>query len=89
MLSTIFLGVTINNILYWVENFKQVKCKISKGIGIIKKSKRTLTISCLVTLYYSILFTYLACAEVGIAFDSYFTSIVKFQKKNSKNARLS
>ena len=38
--STTFLGVTIDNKLSWAEHINKVKCKISKGVGIINKAKR-------------------------------------------------
>ena len=57
--STTFLGVTSDNKLIRAEHINQVKCKISKGVGIIKKAKRLLTRRCLVTLYYSLLFHHL------------------------------
>ena len=81
--STTFLGVTIDNKLNWAEHINQVKCKISKGVGIINKAKRLLTRPCLVTLYYSFLFPHLTyCFEVwSSAFDSYCSSIIKVQKK--------
>ena len=81
--STTFLGVTIDNKLNWAEHINKVKCKISKGVGIINKAKRLLTRPCLVTLYYSFLFPHLTyCIEVwGSAFDSYCSSIIKVQKK--------
>ena len=78
-----FLGVTIDNKLNWAEHINKVKCKISKGVGIINKAKRLLTRPCLVTLYYSFLFPHLTyCIEVwGGAFHSYCSSIIKVQKK--------
>ena len=36
--STTFLGVTIDNKLNWAEHINKVKCKISKGVGIINKA---------------------------------------------------
>ena len=81
--STTFIGVTIDNKLNWAEHINRVKCKISKGVGIINKAKRFLTRPCLVTLYYSFVFPHLTyCIEVwGGAFDSYCSSIIKVQQK--------
>ena len=81
--STTFLGVTIDKKLNWAEHINKVKCKISKGVGIINKAKIFLTRPCLVTLYYSFLLPHLTyCIEVwGGAFDSYCSSIINVQKK--------
>ncbi len=78
----IFQGGKIDQLNYLSQNNK-VKCKISKGVGILNKARRLLTRSCLVTLYYSFLFPHLTyCIEVwGGAFDSYCSSIIKIQKK--------
>ena len=55
----------IDNKLNWAEHINKVKCKISKGVGIINKDKIFLTRPCLVTLYYSFLFPHLTyCIEV-------------------------
>ena len=63
--STTFLGITIDNKLNWAEHINQVKCKISKGVGIINKAKILLTRPCLVTLYYLFVFPHLTyCIEV-------------------------
>ena len=81
-----FFGITIDNQLNWAEHINQVKCKISKGVGIINKAKRLLTRPCLVTLYYSFLFPHLTyCIEVwGSAFYSYCSSIINVQKRATR-----
>ena len=56
--STTFLGVTIDNKLNWAEHINKVKCKISKGVGIINKAKRLLTDhawSPYITRFYSLI----------------------------------
>ena len=84
--STTFFGITIDNQLNWAEHINQVKCKISKGVGIINKAKRLLTRPYLVTLYYSFLFAHLTyCIEVwGSAFYSYCSSIINVQKRAAR-----
>ena len=83
--STKFLGVIIDSQLKWSEHiqYRYVKCKISKGIGIISKARKVFQKSTLVTLYYSFIYPYLSyCIEVwGTAGVSHLSSLLKLQKR--------
>ena len=81
--KTKFLGVIIDHMLNWGEHIKYIKVKISKGIGIICRTKRLLNTSTLVTLYNCFVYPYLNYAvEIwGDTYASYLDSIIKLQKK--------
>ena len=60
-----FLGVIIDCKLKFEHHVKYVKGKVSKAIGLLCKTRKYLSKSCLVTLYYTFLFPYLNyCIEV-------------------------
>ena len=60
-----FLGVLIYNRLSWRDHINNVKNKISKGIGIISKTRKYFDSDTLLTLYYSFVYPYLTyCIEV-------------------------
>ena len=60
-----FLGVLIDYRLSWRDHINNVKNKISKGIGIISKTRKYFDSDTLLTLYYSFVYPYLTyCAEV-------------------------
>lgn len=81
--TTKFLGVILDSQFKWFEHIQHVKSKISKGIGILKKAKKVLQKSTLVTLYYSFIYPYLTyCIEVwGSAGVSVLSSLFRLQKK--------
>ena len=56
-----YLGVIIDHKLKWCEHISYVKNKVSKGLGIIFKSRTGLDQQCLLTLYNSFVYPYLIC----------------------------
>ena len=80
--SVKFLGVILDSKLSWSEHISFVRCKISKGIGIMCKARKYLSISTLVTLYYCFIYPYITyCVEVwGGANITLLSSIIKLQK---------
>ena len=79
-----FLGVVIDSKLSWEYHIKYINQKISKAIGLLRKVRRYLNKSCLVTLYYTFLFPYLNyCIEVwGSAAQYHINSLIVLQKKS-------
>ena len=67
----------------WINHVQYVKIKISKGIGVIARSRKILQKSSLISLYYSFIYPYLSyCVEVwGNAADVNISGIFKLQKK--------
>ena len=62
--STKFLGVIIDSKISWLSHIQFIKTKISKGIGILCKARKYLTISSLITLYFSFIYpNILYCIE--------------------------
>lgn len=57
--KTKFLGVVIDSKLSWCDHILYIKNKISKGIGIICKARKSLNSQTLVTLYNSFIYPYL------------------------------
>ena len=53
------LGVIINQSLTWNDHISVVKQKVSKSIGIIKRVRKNLLQSVLITLYFSLVHPYL------------------------------
>ena len=57
--TTNFLGVIIDQKITWRYHIDKVCCKMSKGIGIIKKLRRVLSRKSLLNLYYTFIYPYL------------------------------
>ena len=57
--SSKFLGVYIDNSLNWKTHISYIAGKISRGIGIILKSRKYLTEDSLLTLYYCFIYPFL------------------------------
>ena len=53
------LGVYIDKKLTWKTNISNIAGKIARGIGIRIKARKYFTHECMITLYYSFVFTYL------------------------------
>ena len=62
---TKFLGVIIAEKLNWSEHVNNLKIKLAKGSGIIRKCRICFSIDTLLTLYYSFIYPYITyCLEV-------------------------
>ena len=85
--STKFLGVYIDSKLSWKDHIVYVKNKISKGIGIINKTRKYFDQNTLRTLYYSFVYPYVTyCLEVwGNANDCHLSLLFKLQKRAVQN----
>jgi hypothetical protein len=81
--TTQFLGVKIDSKLSWMPHIQYIKGKISKGIGIIAKARKVLSITSLITMYYCFIYPYLTyCVEVwGSTCSTYIDTLFKLQKK--------
>ena len=80
---TIFLGVIIDDKLYFDNHISYIKNKISKGLGILIKTRKYLNRRILVNRDYTLVYPYLIyCVEIwGHACNIYLDSLVKLQKK--------
>jgi len=78
-----FLGVYIDNKLTWNIHINHICKKISKGIGIICKARKSLNNKTLVTLYYSFVHPYVTYGieTWGKSINNYLSSVFKLQKK--------
>ena len=62
---TKFLGVIIDEKLNWSDHVNNLKIKLAKGSGIIRKCRICFSIDTLLTLYYSFIYPYITyCLEV-------------------------
>ena len=62
---TKFLGIIMDEKLNWSEHVNNLKKKLAKGSGIIKKCRICLSIDTLITLHYSCIYPYITyCLEV-------------------------
>ena len=77
------LGVIIDSKLSWVDHIQFIKKKISKGLGILCKTKRVLILPTLLTLYHSFIYPYmLYCIEIwGSTCRECLMSILGLQKR--------
>ena len=57
--SAKYLGVIICNKFKWDEHISYIVDKCSKGIGLIKYFRNFLSIKCLVSLYYALVYLYI------------------------------
>ena len=59
------MGVIIDKKLNWFEHVNNLKIKLAKGSGIIRKCRICFGIDTLITLYYSFIYPYITyCLEV-------------------------
>ena len=81
--ETKFLGVIIDNKLKWSAHISYVSKKISKGIGIILKSRKVFSNETLLSLYHTFVYPYLSyCIHVwGKAFKTHLNDLVVLQNK--------
>ena len=78
-----FLGVIIDYKLNWLPHIQYIKSKISKGIGILSKARKCLSVSSLITMYYCFIYPYMIyCVEAwGSTCSTYLLTLSKLQKK--------
>lgn len=78
-----FLGVYLDNKMTWNIHINHICKKISKGIGIICKARKSLDEKTLITLYHSFVYPYVSYGiEIwGKAINNYLSSIFRLQKK--------
>ena len=77
------MGVIIDEKLNWSEHVNNLKIKLAKGSGIIRKCRICFSIDTLLTLYYSFIYPYITyCLEVwGGANERNLNSIFILQKR--------
>ena len=78
-----FLGVILDENLSWKPHISQVSNKISKSIGIIRKSSFYLLKSSLCTLYFSLIYPYLQYCNIVWAstYESNLKRLIVLQKR--------
>ena len=81
--ETKFLGVIIDNKLKWSAHISYISKKISKGIGIILKSRKVFSNETLLSLYHTFVYPYLSyCIHVwGKAYKTHLNDLVVLQNK--------
>ena len=81
---TKFLGVIIDDKLYFDDHISHIKNKISKGLGILINTRKYLNRRMLVNLYYTFVYPYLIyCVEIwGYACNIYLDPLVNLHQKN-------
>ena len=80
---TKFLGVYIDEKLNWKQHISYLSRKISRGIGIVTKTRRVLNSNALKTLYYSFIYPYfIYCNQVwGCACKTTLYPLIILQKR--------
>ena len=71
-----FLGVLLDDNLLWKEHTKYLKNKIAKNIELIYRTKSFLEKESLLALYYSLIHSYLNCANLAWG-STYLTNLKK------------
>ena len=81
--KTKFLGIIIDSKLNWKEHIALIRNKVSKGIGIINKTKGILNKITLRNLYETFIKPYLSYCNIvwGNAPSSYLDCLLKLQKR--------
>ena len=81
--KTKFLGVIIDNKLTWKDHIMYISGKISRGMGIIIKSRKFLYKQTLLNLYYSFIYPYfIYCNQVwGNTYKTYLQKLTLLQKR--------
>ena len=79
---TKFLGVYIDNKLNWKKHISYIYGKVSRGIGIILKTRKVLNTESLKTLYYSFIYPYYNyCNHVwGCTYETNLRPLILLQK---------
>ena len=78
-----FLGVYIDEHLSWDNHIREVACKVSRNVGILRKLKFTLPQTCLLLLYNSLVLPYLHYCSIiwGCSSPNKLKSLIVLQKK--------
>jgi len=78
-----FLGVFIDDKLNWKKHISYISSKVSRGLGIVLKARKLLSLSALKTLYFSFIYPYFTyCNHVwGSACDSSLHPLIMLQKR--------
>ena len=78
-----YLGVILDNKLSWIQHISYIKSKISKGIGIMYKTRNYINKNALLRLYHSYIYPYLIyCIESwGNASNYRIDSLSMLQKR--------
>ena len=79
--------VIIDNKVNWKDYINYIAGKISRGIGMVIKSRKYLQKPALITLYYSFMYPYLTyCNHIWGA--TYVTNLMKLEKLQNKVLRI-
>ena len=78
-----YLGVILDNKLWWIQHISYVKNKISKGIGIMYKARNYINKKALLGLYHSYIYPYfIYCIEsCGNASNCHLDPLFVIQKR--------
>ncbi len=81
--TTKFLGVVLDDKLKWTNHCQYIKGKIARGLGILVKARKVLSLKTITSLYYSFLYPYIIYGiEVwGTTYDYNINALLKLQKR--------
>ena len=82
-----YLGVQIDSQLSWKEHITVALCKISRGVGMLKYSKKFLSLETVQKMYLGLVEPHIryCCSVLGCAGD---TILQKLQKIQNRDARI-
>ena len=86
-----FLGVMIQENMKWDDHIKMVEFKISKNLGIMKKSKCFVHSKGLKNIYFALIHSYINYCNIawGSKYHSHLKKIFNIQKHATRRAVLS
>ena len=78
-----FIGILLDSNLKWDKHIATIKTKLARGLGILNKAKKSLSLPTLVVLYNTFIYPhYIYCIEAwGSAANIYLDPLSKIQKK--------
>ena len=78
-----YLGIVIDHHLSWHDRIDYVCDKVSGSINIMTKVKRYLGKNCLISIYYSLVYSHLiyGCSLWGNNYDSPLSQLIRLQNK--------
>ena len=78
-----YLGIVIDHHLSWHDHIDYVCDKVSRSINIMTKVKRYLGKHCLISIYYSLVYSHLiyGCSLWGNNYDSPLSQLIRLQNK--------